>query len=210
MNATSTPRPDITPLSSSDRKARALQRLEASRSKLIVHIYPDPERRVRSHAAGESDPVADWSGVASLMARVERNGVVNAVWRTARALGRRWWTRQPWHASVDLVASTLAHEAQPILRRHPWASLAAAAAAGAAVVVVLPWTTRALKARAQPWRDNLGNLLWQQLGQAPVQLALAGALTAWVTETSQRAARAPSAAAPTPVPRPEAPPAMPG
>ena len=178
-----TPSRGLTP---AERKALALQRLEHSRSQLIVHIYPEPEHRRASAGKTSSASLPLWDGLPGLVARAERNGFLNATWRTARALARRWWTRQPWHASVDLVASTLAHEAQPIIRRHPWATLAVGSAAGAAVVVVLPWATRSLKAQAAPWRNNLGGMLWQQLGQTSVQLALTGALTAWITDLSQR------------------------
>ncbi|HEY9094286.1 MAG TPA: hypothetical protein VIN35_00980 [Hydrogenophaga sp.] len=173
--------------SPSQRKALALQRLEASRSQLILQIYPQPTPRASTAEAPASGPsAAVWDGVDALMTRIQRNGLVTAVWRTGRALGRRWWKRQPWHSSVELVTSTLAHEAQPILQRYPWASLAAAAAAGAAVASALPWATRSLEARVRPWRDNFGGMIWHQLAQAPVQMAITGALTAWLTDLSQR------------------------
>lgn len=202
--------------STAERKQLALQRLEASRSQLIVHIYPAPDQRKRGGAPPSgSQPV--WNGMAGLMARAQRNGFVNAAWRTARALGRRWWTRQPWHASVDLVASTLAHEAKPIMRQHPLATLAVGSAAGAALVLVLPWAARSIKTQAGPWRNNLGGMIWHQLGQAPVQLALTGALTAWIAELGQRSVattKAPAATEPPgapskPPPRPSAPTAAP-
>lgn len=186
------PASPTTQLSPAERKALALQRLEASRGQLIVHIYPAPEQDKRAGAASSgSQPV--WNGMAGLMARAQRNGFVHAAWRTARALGRRWWTRQPWHASVDLVASTLAHEAKPIMRQHPWATLAVGGAAGAALVVLLPWATRSIRSQAGQWRNNLGGMVWHQLGQAPVQLALTGALTAWIAELSQRSSATPNA-----------------
>lgn len=182
-----TPTPPMANASPADRKALALQRIEASRSQLIVHIYPAPVQRQRTGANTTGSPPI-WDGMAGLMARAQRNGFVNAAWRTARALGRRWWTRQPWHASVDLVASTLAHEAKPIMHRHPWATLAVGGAAGALLVVALPWATRSIKSQAGPWRNNLGGMLWHQLGQAPVQLAMTAAITAWIAEFNQRSA----------------------
>ena len=202
--------------SPAERKHLALQRLEASRSQLIVNIYPAPDQRRRAGgASSDSQPV--WNGMAGLMARAQRNGFVNAAWRTARALGRRWWTRQPWHASVDLVANTLAHEAKPIMRQHPWATLAVGSAAGAALVLVLPWATRSIKSQAGPWHNNLGGMIWHQLGQTPVQLALTGALTAWIAEVGQRSAAATKASTATVAPgapakppiRPSAPSAAP-
>lgn len=177
-------------LTPSQRKALALQRIDASRSQLIVRLYPQPETR----SPPDADPAGarSWSssGISHWMARAQRNGYLDATWRMARALGRRWWTRQPWHASVELVASTLAHEAKPLVRRHPWASLAAGAAAGAVAMAAVPWLTRSLRRQAQPWRDDFGKMLWHQLAQAPVQLAIAGALTAWLTDVSRRSAQA--------------------
>ena len=174
-------------LSPTERKALALHRLEGTRAQLIVHIYPEPLHRQRAGKNPAASPPM-WDGLSGLMARAERNGFAQTAWRTARALARRWWTRQPWHTSVDLVASTLAHEARPIIRRHPWATLAVGGAAGATLVVLLPWAMRSLKAQAVPWRNNLGGMLWQQIGQAPVQLALAGALTAWLSDIGKRSA----------------------
>ncbi|AOW12688.1 hypothetical protein LPB72_16865 [Hydrogenophaga crassostreae] len=201
------PTPHAAILSPAERKALALHRIEASRTQLIVHVYPEPVRRPHAGDKSSTQPPV-WNGLAGLMARAERNGLVNAVWRTTRALGRRWWTRQPWHASVDLVAGTLAHEAKPIIRQHPWAALAVGGAAGAAVVVILPWITRSIKAQADPWRNNLGGMVWQQLSQAPVQLALTGALTAWIADINKRSAAKecehPASAAPTTADSPEA------
>jgi hypothetical protein len=206
MNPTpQTPLPTEDVPSPSQRKALALQRLEASRSQLILQIYPQPtpKSKTTSETPGSGPSEAVWKGVDGLMSRIQRNGLATAVWRTARALSRRWWNRQPWHSSVELITSTLAHEAQPIVRRHPWASLAAAAVAGAAVATALPWATRSIQTRVRPWRDNFGSMVWQQLAQAPVQMAITGALTAWLTEISQRSQSAtPASQQPSPPPTP--------
>ncbi|MEZ5701574.1 MAG: hypothetical protein R3E42_05770 [Burkholderiaceae bacterium] len=198
--------------SPSQRKALALRRLEASRSQLINQIYPKPTPRASATGTqASSPPSAVWEGMDALMNRIQRNGLVTAVWRTGRALGRRWWKRQPWHSSVELITSTLAHEAQPIVRRHPVACLAAAAAAGAAVATALPWAARSLEPRVRPWRDNFGGMLWSQLAQAPVQMAITGALTAWLTDLSQRSrpSSPDNATQSTPGSAPPAPPAAP-
>lgn len=162
----------------------ALLRLDASRTRLIQRLYPDPPKAAPPRPDGEA--AAAPRLFASLLTRIERNGLVDGAWRMARAVARRWWTRQPWHGSVELIGSTLAHEARPIVRRHPWASLAAAAALGGALAMARPWITRSVRQRAEPWHTQFGQMLWKQLSQTPVQLALAGAITAWLTDLAQR------------------------
>lgn len=172
--------------STAERKALALQRLDASRTALIQRLYPPPE-------AGSGTPPGGTSGLGAahwltmVLARVGRDGWVRGAGRTVRALARRWWKHQPWHGSVELVAHTAAREARPLVRRHPWACMATAAAVGAGLMLARPWLTRAVRHQAQDWRGHLGTALWQQLAQAPVQLALAGALSAWLSDLSRRA-----------------------
>ena len=169
-----------------ERKQQALRRMEASRQRLIQRFSPKPSAGRPSAPPGTPPAPGAGTWVAALVARIERNGLVWGSWRTVRAVSRRWWTRQPWHGSAELLAGTLAREARPLVRRHPWASLAAAAAIGAALVAARPLISRSLHQHARPWRDGLGRLVWAQLTQAPVQLALAGALAAWLNELSQR------------------------
>ena len=178
-----------------ERKALALRRLDASRTLLIRRLYPQPDTPSRGTDASVASGAARW--VASLMGRIEHDGLARGAWRTARALGRRWWTRQPWHHPVGLVAGTLADEARPLVRRHPWACLAAAAALGGALVLARPWVARTVRRQTQDWHRHVGPVLWQQLAQVPVQLALAGALSAWLKELGRR-----RAAAPPPEPQP--------
>ena len=183
------PTPPLQPehlLSAAERKALALARLDASRTLLIQRLYPAPSDR-GAHADSDSAGVVGLvaSLVNSLMARAQRDGLPQAAWRTARALARRWWTRQPWHASVELVAGTLADEVKPVVRRHPWASLAAAAAVGGALVMARPWVAHTLRRQTRDLPHRVGRMLWQQLAQAPVQLALLGALTAWLKDRGQ-------------------------
>ena len=198
MNQTATTptiRPTATP---AQRKAQALQRLDASRTQIILRLLPDDPAPPRG-AASTPSGTADFHGfTTTLLKRIERNGLVNGGWRMARAWGRRWWNRQPWHAPVELLASTLAHEAKPIIRRHPWATLAAGAALGAGLMAAMPWAGRTVRQRAKPWGTQVGGLLWTQLAQAPVQIALAGAVTMWLNELTRKsnpqAAQAPSTA----------------
>lgn len=164
-----------------ERKALALQRLDASRTLLIQRLYPVDDEAPAGPSA--DDAITGLPRMlATLMTRVQRDGWAQGSWRALRALSRRWWKRQPWHAPVDLVAGTLAREARPLLRRHPWACLAAAAALGAGLAWARPWVSRTVRQQTQDLPRQLGGLLWQQLAQAPVQLALAGALSTWLTQ----------------------------
>lgn len=179
--ATSPPQRAATP---AERKAQALQRLDASRTLLIQRLYPQPS--ATGHGADADGSSGTARLVASLLGRIERDGLAGGAWRTARALTRRWWTRQPWRHPVGLVARTLADEARPVVRRHPWACLAAAVALGGALVLARPWVTRTVRQQTKDWHHHLGSMLWQQLAQVPVQLALAGALSAWLKDLGHR------------------------
>jgi hypothetical protein len=186
---------DSPPRSADQRMRQAVARIEASRSALIVCLAPEPPTR----RGGTSDE-ADGSGSGSvgaeptfaqtLAARIERNGLLQGSWRTLRTLARRWWTRQPWHSSVDLVVQTLAHQTRPLMQRHPMATLAVGAAVGAGLVAVAsavrPWAWHQIRGKASPWGDRVGGLLWAQLTSAPVQMAVAGALTAWLADQGRR------------------------
>lgn len=186
------------PPTAAQRKALALARLDASRTLLIQRLYPAPSERGAHAASGDAGVVGLVASLMnSLMARAQRDGLPRAAWRIARALARRWWIRQPWHASVELVAGTLADEVKPVVRRHPWASLAVAAAVGGALVMARPWVAHTLRRQTRDLPHRVGRMLWQQLAQAPVQLALIGALTAWLKGRGQ-----PPPPAPTPTPAP--------
>lgn len=189
MNPPPTPQPPLQPerpLSTAQRKAQALARLDASRTLLIQRLYPAPPDRGAHAGAGDAGVVGLVASLMnSLMARAQRDGLPRAAWRTARALARRWWTRQPWHASVELVAGTLADEVRPVVRRHPWASLAAAAAVGCALMMARPWVAHSLRRKTRDLPHRVGRVLWQQLAQAPVQMALLAALTAWLKDRGQ-------------------------
>jgi hypothetical protein len=183
--------------SPAERKALALQRLDASRTQIILRLLPDEPARSSPKSTGPNAG-PDFQGFThTLLKRIERNGLANGAWRMARAWGRRWWTRQPWHTTAELLASTVAHEAKPIIRRHPMAALAAGAAVGAGLMALSPWAGRALRQKARPWSHQFGGMLWRQLAQAPVQIALATAVTAWLTELS-RASHARAAETETP------------
>jgi len=180
------------PLAAEQKMRNALLRIGSSRSALIVCLSPDRSERHDGTAGGTGDRSTRQSFGQTLSARIERNGLLQGSWRTVRALVRRWWTRQPWHSSVDLVGQTLAHEARPLMQRHPLATLAVGAAIGAGLVTVAvairPWAWRQIGGKGSSWSDRVGGLLWTQVTSAPVQLALAGALAAWLADLGNRRA----------------------
>lgn len=186
--------PDEKALSADDRMRQAVTRIEASRSALIVCLSPEPPPVRRGSTPGAAgDGHAPPSFAETLAARIERNGLLQGSWRTARTLARRWWTRQPWHSSVDLVGQTLLHQARPVMRRHPMTTLAVGATLGAGLVflvsTVRPWAWRHIQGQANPWRDRMGSLVWTQLTSTPVQMALAGALASWLSNQGNRDTR---------------------
>lgn len=174
-----------------ERKALALQRLDASRTALIQRLYPaDDEATPGPRDDGSASGLPQM--LTLLTSRMQRDGWLKGGWRALRAVSRRWWKRQPWHTSVDLVAGTLAREAKPLVRRHPWAFMAGAAALGAALVWARPWVSRTVRQQTQGMHRQLGGMLWHQLAQAPVQLALAGALSTWLTNLVRQAPATPA------------------
>lgn len=181
------------PLTADEKMTEAVARIEASRAALIVSMSPDPPERHDGIAGGNGDGSARSSFVQTLAARIERNGLLQGSWQTVRAVARRWWTRQPWHSTVDLVSQTLAHEARPLMRRHPLATLAVGATVGAGLMAaasaVRPWVVQKIRGKNAPWADRVGSLLWTQLSSAPIQMALAGALAAWLADQGSRNAR---------------------
>lgn len=178
--------------SPSQRKAEALARIEASRTRLILAMSPEePSLREGTPAPAAGAPGASGFPAASFAARMRRYGVGIGLFSAGQTLARRWWRRQPWHVPAELVASAVAQQVNPVVRRHPWVALAAGAAVGAALVSLTPRVFGAAKNRWAPWRANLGGMLWSQLGQASVQMALAGALASWISDVGKQAQRAP-------------------
>jgi hypothetical protein len=65
------------------------------------------------------------------------------------------------------------------------------AALGAALVAVAsavrPWASHRMRGNSSTtWGGRVGNLLWSQFSSAPMQMAVAGALTAWLADQGIR------------------------
>lgn len=201
------------------RTALALQRIDASRTKLILALAPTGPRRTKETSSpGPAGHVnntqrhAPFS--ASLAAHIAQKGMGNGTWQALTGAATDWLGSQPWYTSVELVGSTLVHQAKPIVRNHPWICLGTAAATGAALVALRPWGWQPVQHRMAPWGSQVGKLVWGQLTQKPVQMALAGALAAWLSGASATPAPSPAPAQPSPPPPPtpqtsSSPPVMP-
>ena len=195
-------------LSADQRMALAVARIAASRSSLILCLSPNPPEPRRD---ADGRPMDEPTFVEMLTARINRKGLLHGSWLTARTLGLRWWNRQPWHTSAELVGQTLAHQARPLMRRYPLGTLGVGAALGVILVMTVkvgrPRVMQHIQQQASPWRDRMTTLLWAQVTSAPVQMALAGALAAWLADQGSRhaqdaAPRAKAATSPAPS-RPE-------
>ena len=185
------------------RKALALQRLESSRHALIISLSPKfPPASVQKER--QPSETGESTLLSNLVSRVQRHGLVAGGGRAVQALARRWWKRQPWNASVELVGGTLVHEVRPLIRRHPWSALAVGAALGATAVLVRPLILRPLTQQLQPWRNNLVGMVWSQVSQVPVQMAIAGALAAWINEASKKSSAEASSSSMAPAAHPVA------
>lgn len=136
-------------VSADQRMALALARIAASRSALIVSLSPNlsEPRDADNGQAGEQGTEPSFAEM--LSARIHRKGLLQGSWLTARTLARRWWNRQPWHSSVELVGQTLAHQARPLMRRNPLATLGVGTALGVMLVM-------AIKVGRQPGRQGTG------------------------------------------------------
>lgn len=160
--------PDAT---SADRIARALLRIEQSRTALRETLIPT---RSSAHAGGSTPQrwlalLRHWLGSTPLAP------LAKPAWAAARG----WWRRQPWHTAVEAVGHIVSREFIPLVRRHPVAAVGTAAAAGAVLFAARRChnrrglrTGRRSTGATLPW-------LWRQLSQPSVQMALATALAAW-------------------------------
>jgi hypothetical protein len=189
----------MTELTPPDAAQTALQRLAASRDRLRAALLPRTADGGGGGVQGDRPHAA--RGLFKRLRAVLRAAPAHSAGRAAFDLlareARRWWTRQPWHASAEVLGQAAIDSIGPLVRRHPAAAVAIAAAAGAALASVRPWRWRAVSTRVEPMGRQFGAWAWQQVQQAPVQVALASALAAWLN--GQRgAATTAAAAAPAP------------
>ncbi|MEO7941385.1 MAG: hypothetical protein ABIR55_22395 [Burkholderiaceae bacterium] len=182
------------PDTNSDRTRRALQRLAGSRERLQRRLAPPSQGATNpSSGSGFRMPLRLRALGRMLLSR----GPSAAFGRAAMASLRQWWKSQPWHASAEMLGQATWHELSPVARRHPWLVLAAGAGLGAALFVFRPWRATGVSRYVKPLGGYLARAAWRLFGQAPVQMALAAALAAWLGDQQREPQKA---AAPPPAP----------
>ena len=166
--------PDIDPV------AAAVLRLTASRAVLLGVLSPDTGDDAGSREGRARSPWRRWQR------QLRRWPVVGLALQALRLR----WQQHPLHAPLEALLDESRQQVLPLLRRHPVATVALAAAAGAGLVLLRPWRQtwlidpmRHLPGRAARW-------MLQQLGEAPMQAALAS-LFMMATATASRPAPEP-------------------
>jgi hypothetical protein len=170
-----------------DRRAASLQRLLASRERLRSALGPQRPRKGSndtSATGGVLNRVRAWWQMLS-----GDSGA--AVFSTAAKLLEDWWARQPLRNSAEQLGQAVLGEVEPWVRRRPVAAVVLAMCAGAAVAAVRPWRWGLVQSQSQRASRTFKRWAVSQLLRAPVQMAIAGALTTWLSQRQQPDDRAP-------------------
>jgi hypothetical protein len=167
-----------TALEPDDHRLQPLQRLMASRARLRATLIPSDR-----YGASGKRPGAGGSLVRRARAvwrLIVSRSAGGAVFSTAASLLRNWWVRQPWHATTELLSHAVAREVSPWVKRNPVTAVALGACAGAALAAARPWRWQAVSSQRRLMSRSVGRWAVSQLTQAPVQMALAAAVAAWL------------------------------
>lgn len=167
------------------RVEQAVARLHGTRQALRQELMPPPEPA----GAGGS---TDFAGGLSLQ----------RLWRQLRRWSRGWaplsvlvgaleqtWRAHPMRPAGEAIAEAYRTQVAPVLRKHPWATVAAAAGLGAMLMLGRRWHGPLLASTLRPLPQRLGRWLLLQLASAPVQTALA----AWLMMRAAKSADPPHA-----------------
>ncbi len=171
--------------SSFDATGAALARLASTRQRLLLRMAPHKADGAATAQAGSAGVPRRWRALGRmLMSR----GPSAALLRAASAAVGQWWHAQPWSAATGMLGRVVQQEVTPVVRRHPWLSIVAALALGAAVVSARPWHWRAVRPYVAPLGARLRHGAWNLFTQAPVQMAVATVLAAWIGDRQRQAA----------------------
>ena len=154
----------------------AIAALEASRQRMrgvmIPHREPDPE--IHGHGVMTQGRVV-WR---YLRRTTQRHPAL----RLAVEAVQGWWMAHPVRQLTQTVAVPINDAAVPVVRRHPWTSVAVAASAGAALAVARPWRWNIVAQQARQLRRQVVSwglaLAGGPMGQAVIASLLAGVVTA--------------------------------
>lgn len=169
-------------LSTDDRVALALLRLQQSRAQLRAAMLPPPD--TAATGPGSAFP-RRWRALWRAWTRRGPLSGLSAVADSAAGALRGWWRSQPWHSTTEWAGRAVLGEAAPLVRRHPLLAVALGAGLGAAVVLAKPWRWQALTRRVRPMGGSLLRWTLAQLSQVPVQMALAGLLAQFVGDRAR-------------------------
>ncbi|MCA0239321.1 MAG: hypothetical protein LCI02_00560 [Proteobacteria bacterium] len=181
------PTPAENRIDADDPRQRALARLQASRNQLQQAWLP--RAAAASGARGPRRLAATWRHWRRQLAG---NAIVGFVFEAAAD----WWRANPWRAAGEAVAEEVHQSLTPVVRRHPFASVALVAAAAAAVAVAKPWRWPLVAQQLRPLPGRAGRWLLRQLSRAPLQSLIIGAVLA-------SGSGAAAASSPAPPPRPD-------
>lgn len=166
-----------------DATGAALARLASTRQRLLLTMAPHQSDGAAQAHAGSAWIPRRWRALGRML--ISR-GPSAALLRGASAAVALWWRAQPWSTASGMLGRAVAHEVTPVVRRHPWLSVIVALALGAAVVSAKPWHWRAVRPYVAPLGPRLRHAAWKLFTQAPVQMAIAAVLAAWIGDQQRR------------------------
>lgn len=173
--------PDGSP---SSRVTLALERLGASRQALRRELLPP----VEAQDGADSSASGDGLSLHRLWRRLRRWARNSAPASVLLAALEQTWRVHPLRPVGAAIAEGYRSQVAPLMRKHPWATVAAAAGLGALLMFGRRRHGPLLASTLRPLPQRLGRWLLLQLTSAPVQTALA----AWLM---MRTASSPAAEA---------------
>lgn len=169
-----------TSLEPDDHRQHSLQRLMASRSRLRAALIPAHSQGGAAEHSGTHGSIANRAR--ALWRLVMTRSAGGSVLSTAATLLRSWWERQPWHATTALLSDAVGREVSPWVKRNPLTAVALGACAGAAVAMARPWRSELVHSQTHHMGRSAGRWMFSQLTSAPMQMALAAAVAAWLEQ----------------------------
>lgn len=169
-----------THLEPDDHRLHSLQRLMASRVRLRAALIPANSHRGSAAHAGADGSIA--SRARALWRLVMTRSTGGSVVSTAATLLSSWWVRQPWHATTALLSDAVGREVSPWVKRNPLTAVALGACAGAAIAMARPWRSELVHSQTRIMGRSAGRWMFSQLTTAPMQMALAAAVAAWLEQ----------------------------